>query len=246
MDLVIAAAQAVSLRGDVETNVEHHLRLAELAVARRASVVVYPELSLTGYELDLAEELAFAPDDARLAPLSAAADASGATLIVGAPVRLERGLHIGAFVLAPGAPPAIYTKHHVHESERPPFVSGILDPAVEVSGLDAALAICADINHPGHAARAAERGARLFLAGVVSAPDGYELESGRLATYARQHSMVTVMANAGADASSFPTAGRSAIWDDAGRLVARHDGLGAGLVLARRSDGSWRGEIVRA
>ena len=101
-DLIVAAAQACSRRGDVAVNVAHHCELAERAAEEGVQGLVFPELSLTGYELDLADALAFTPGDSRLAPLVGVVEATGVALVVGAPIRLDTGLHIGAFVLEPG------------------------------------------------------------------------------------------------------------------------------------------------
>ena len=120
--LSVAAAQAVSVRGEVDANLVHHCQLAELAIAEAVAVVVFPELSLTGYELDLAEELAFSAQDKRLLPLVDVADASGTILIVGAPVRLSSGLHIGAFVLEPGRTPRVYAKRYLGAGEEAVFL----------------------------------------------------------------------------------------------------------------------------
>jgi predicted amidohydrolase len=65
----LAAAQTIPIRGDVDANVERHLRLVHIAAAEQAQVLVFPELSLTGYELDLAADLAFSQRDPRLTPL---------------------------------------------------------------------------------------------------------------------------------------------------------------------------------
>jgi predicted amidohydrolase len=54
--------------GNVQANLDEHVRLADLAAAEGA-VVVFPELSLIGYELALARELAFSESDPRLYPL---------------------------------------------------------------------------------------------------------------------------------------------------------------------------------
>ena len=96
----LAVAQTIPVRGDVTTNLEQHLRLAGVARAAGAGLLIFPELSLTGYELDLAERLAFAPDDERLAPLVDAAASSSMILIAGAPVRLDGRLHIAAFIIS--------------------------------------------------------------------------------------------------------------------------------------------------
>lgn len=68
----LAAAQTAPIRGDVEANLRQHAHLVRAAAEQGAEILVFPELSLTGYELNLAAELAFAEDDARLAPLAAA------------------------------------------------------------------------------------------------------------------------------------------------------------------------------
>ena len=49
----IAAAQVASVRGDIEANVATHAAAIQAASERHVSVLVFPELSLTGYELDL-------------------------------------------------------------------------------------------------------------------------------------------------------------------------------------------------
>jgi predicted amidohydrolase len=69
---VVAAAQPACTPGDVARNVLEHARAVRRAGAR---VVVFPELSLTGYELD-AE--AVVPQDPRLAPLVEACAQTGA------------------------------------------------------------------------------------------------------------------------------------------------------------------------
>src|SRR5262245_43477256 len=97
----VAIAQTCPVKGDVPANLEEHVRLARVAATEGAQVLVFPELSLTGYELGLAVMLAFAEDDPRLSPLRDAASSHSITLIVGAPVRIGPRLHIGAFILLP-------------------------------------------------------------------------------------------------------------------------------------------------
>ena len=47
----IAAAQVTSVIGDIEKNIEHHLKFCDEAIKNKADLVVFPELSLTGYSL---------------------------------------------------------------------------------------------------------------------------------------------------------------------------------------------------
>jgi predicted amidohydrolase len=75
MKLNLALAQINTRLGDVQSNLEKHLALAAEAQASGADLLVFPELSLTGYALqDLAHTVAHAPrpDDPVFKPLLAA------------------------------------------------------------------------------------------------------------------------------------------------------------------------------
>ena len=254
----LAAAQTIALRGDVEGNVRRHARLVEAAAEAGAQIVVFPELSLTGYELDRAGELAFAEGDARLEPLRARAVSRGVTLVAGAPVRIGPRLHIGAFLLSPDGGIAIYTKHRlgafpagaspdgiVPPAEASVFQPGDRNPLVRFGGRKAAVAICADTGRPSHARDAADRGATAYLASMFVIPADLEEECLRLRSCAVRHSLTVVFANHGGPTGGLPAAGGSAIWSGTGELLARLDGTGTGLVIATRSDAGWRGESVR-
>lgn len=71
MEYRIALAQLAPRLGDVDANLELLAGWAHRAAAERADLLVFPELSLTGYLLsDLVPEVAMAADDPRLAALS--------------------------------------------------------------------------------------------------------------------------------------------------------------------------------
>lgn len=46
-----AVAQVTSVIGDIEKNIKHHLKFCEEAIKNHAALIVFPELSLTGYSL---------------------------------------------------------------------------------------------------------------------------------------------------------------------------------------------------
>ncbi len=75
MTVRIAVAQCSPALGALKRNVQMHLENVERARSAGASLVVFPELSLTGYYLkDLANDLAMAADDERLAPIAKASE----------------------------------------------------------------------------------------------------------------------------------------------------------------------------
>jgi predicted amidohydrolase len=68
--LTVSLAQCDAVLGDVAANLDAHLAAIERARADGAGLVVFPELSLTGYSLrDLTRDVALSADDERLAPL---------------------------------------------------------------------------------------------------------------------------------------------------------------------------------
>lgn len=240
----LAAAQTIPTRGDIDANVEHHARLVHAAAEERARMLVFPELSLTGYELDLAADLAFSEDDPRLAPLAELAVSHGMTLIVGAPVRIESRLHIGAFTLSPDRTIGLYTKRHLGVGEGAVFHAGSRSPLVSLEGGTAAVAVCADANHPSHAEEAAGRGASTYLVSTFIAPSDLEARTAMLRSYAVQHSMTVVFSNYGGPSGGLASSGRSAIWSDKGEPLAQLQGTGAGLVIAIESDTGWVASAV--
>lgn len=239
-----AAAQTIPVRGDVEANIAEHMRLARIAAERGAEVIVFPELSLTGYELDLAHRLAFSEKDARLAPLTQLAQALNLTLIVGAPVTLESQLYLGAFIISPSAVD-IYTKHHlgafaphdgpdglVPPAESTIFQPGDRNPLVRIGTTRAAVGVCADVGRPTHAEAAAARGAQAYLASMFVIPSDLNNDLARLQSYAQRHAMTVVFSNFGGPSGGLPAAGRSAIWSARGELLEQLDAEGSGVAVA--------------
>jgi NAD+ synthase (glutamine-hydrolysing) len=77
----IALAQIAPRLGDLQVNLATHRELLESARAQGADLVVFPELGLTGYQLqDLAAEVAMRVDDPRLAELATGTEGSSAVV----------------------------------------------------------------------------------------------------------------------------------------------------------------------
>ena len=53
----ICIAQTKSEKGNVKGNLENHLEFVERAIKLNADLIIFPELSITNYEPDLAKEL---------------------------------------------------------------------------------------------------------------------------------------------------------------------------------------------
>ena len=62
----ISIAQTRPIKGDISANNDKHKILIELASSLNATSIFFSELSLTGYEPELAKDLATTQDDIRL------------------------------------------------------------------------------------------------------------------------------------------------------------------------------------
>lgn len=242
--LRIAAAQSPSVAGDLAANLAVHVRLIAAARAAGVQLLVFPELSLCGYELPLLRACALSPDDDRLLPLRAAA--AGMTVIAGAPL-LDAGAErpcIASFTLLPDGGTRLYRKQYLHAGEDAYARPGAIGAQAQVlHGRRYVDAICADTTHAAHAQAAADAGAALYVAGVLISQAGYAADAALMQGHARRHRMGVLMANHGAPSGGYVTAGRSAFWGPDGALVAQAPGPGECLVIAEQRDG-WHGEVL--
>ena len=234
--LRIAAAQSPSVPGDVARNVLTHLAFVRVAASEGVQVLLFPELSLTGYEPTV------------LAPLRQAARDQGLAIVVGGPAAsVQAGAlpAIGAWVLAPDGSVALYRKRHLHTSEERFASAGTDDAQVHLlAGEPTGMAVCADITHPEHARAAHGAGAALYAAGALISHQGYGPESALLQGYARDHAMAVLLANYSGPSGGYVSAGRSAVWEPGGRCVVAAEGDAPCIVWAARGDSGWSGGVV--
>ena len=244
MSLIIAAAQSTSVPGDISANVARHLRFGTMAAEHGAQLLVFPELSLTGYELSIARSNAVRPDGSDLSPLRHFSTDAQMTVVVGAPLLDDQGeLHIAAFAIRSDGSVLTYTKEYVHQSEEGVFRSGPGGPALLVEDVTVALAICADATHPEHAVRAAARGATVYAVGVMITEDGYARKAALLKSYALEHRMAVLMANYSGATGGSVSAGKSALWSEDGQLAAASTGNEEALVVGMKQNGVWNGIV---
>lgn len=246
--LRIAAAQTTSVPGNVAANLITHMRFIAAAQAAEVDALVFPELSLSGYEPTLLRECLLKPQDPWLLPLRACAKQARMTIIVGAPVANADAQrpHIGALAFFADGRHAVFLKQHLHGGEEVFATPGgdLAPHRFAIQDTAAALGICAESMHPPHAARAAEAGAALYLASSLVSVGGHAAEVVQLSAHARDLGMGVLLANHGGPSGGYTCAGQSAFWAPGGELVVQAPGTGDVLVVATREDGQWRGEVV--
>jgi predicted amidohydrolase len=214
--LEIAVAQPECEPYEVAVNAVRHAAAVCLAGAR---VVVFPELSLTGYQLDAA---AITIDDPRLAPVVEACAEAGTVALVGAPVQEEAGAYIAMLAIDAAGASVAYRKVCVDVTEAPRFAPGRSPALVEVDGWRLGLAVCRDIGDRQHASDTAALGIDAYLAGTLTAAADLARQDERARRIAADHHVWVAMASfAGSTGGFADAAGRSGVWAPDGRLVAQ-------------------------
>lgn len=216
--LVVAVAQPPCVSDDVAGNAVTHAATVRSAGAR---VVAFPELSLTGYELDAA---AITADDPRLEPVVEACAEAGSVALVGAPVRGEAGRsHIAVVAVDGTGATAVYHKMWLGRAEAHRFTPGDKPTVLEVDGWRLGLAVCKDTGVPEHASETAALGIDAYVAGTVKSSDEAALQDERARRVATHHQVwVAVASFAGSTGGGYAeTAGRSAIWTPHGDVIAQ-------------------------
>ncbi|MEL7249518.1 MAG: carbon-nitrogen hydrolase family protein [Bacteroidota bacterium] len=214
----IALAQCQPKAGDVAYNSEQHRNWIRKAQKAGADLVVFPELSLTGYEPDLAAELAVELTDELWQSWQQLSDELTISFGMGMPIRMNEGIVIGLVLFQPQQPHRIYAKQYLHVDEEPYFVPGTVWDGYWAKH-QLAFAICYEISVPAHAEQAVRNQAQLYLASVAKFENGIASSNARLAQLARTHRIHTMMVNAVGPADNGLCVGQTAVWDREGQVI---------------------------
>lgn len=216
--LGIAVVQPPCVPCDVAANAAVHAATVRSAGAR---MVVFPELSLTGYEL---EAPAITAQDPRLTPIVEACAETGSVALVGAPVQGEAGRSHIAMLAVDGAGATVaYRKMWLggHEPDR--FTPGSTPAVLEVDGWRLGLAICKDTGVAQHASDTAALGIDAYVAAVLESVEDAAVPDERARRVAADHGVWVAMASfAGSTGGGYSqAAGGSGIWAPDGEVIAQ-------------------------
>ncbi len=242
-NLKIAVAQVPSIKGDVDENIKTHLVAIEKASQLGVSYIVFPELSLTGYEPELAVKLAFSTDDIRLKPLIYSAIEKSIKIGVGAPLKSDGLPKIGLIIISNLGTVDTYEKMHLHPGEEAYFNRGTNHNFITIGSTKIANAICADTNNSNHAHTCSELGASVYIAGVLITEGGYDSDTAVMAGYANKYNMLVAMANHSQPTGNWTPIGKSAIWSNTGLIACAPENQNA-LIIAEKLDDNWSGQVI--
>ncbi|HEX4767638.1 MAG TPA: nitrilase-related carbon-nitrogen hydrolase [Lichenihabitans sp.] len=165
-DVTIAVLQMEPRPGDVAANLAHIATAARAAASFGATLLVAPEMAVTGYAIwDDIPRLAETRDGAIVGGLSDLARRQGLTIVAGFPERDGAVVYNSAVAALPDGATHLYRKCHLYSPHETAAFKAGGDPSrlFEIGGLKAALLICYDVEFPELARALALAGAELLL-----------------------------------------------------------------------------------
>lgn len=217
----IGLAQIGPKKGDINSNIKSHKELILLAVAKGVNAIFFPELSITGYEPDLADELKISPDDSRFTVFQNLSTENGITIAIGAPTKCDQGVKISMLIFRPEGNLKIYSKQILHNDEKPYFINGGQEITI-ISGENIiAPAICYESLQIEHLENSILKGANIYLASVAKSQKGMDKAEIYYSKVAKEKSIPILMVNGVGYCDNFKSVGQSTVWNRKGNIIGQ-------------------------
>ncbi|NQY08131.1 MAG: carbon-nitrogen hydrolase family protein [Flavobacteriales bacterium] len=229
--MIICAAQTKPVKGDFEKNIESHLTLIELAAESNVDLIVFPELSISGYEPTLAKDLATTSADKRFDIFQTKSDEHDMVIAVGCSISNNGGVSIGLVIFQPQQTRTTYLKKHLFHTEKEFFTSGESVTNLNIKNVNIGLAICYEISVPEHQKIAADNGAEIYIASVVETVEGIDKAIDKMSNTASKYAMVTLLADCIGVSGKFNCGGKSSIWNEQGESVGQLTDSETGVLI---------------
>jgi N-carbamoylputrescine amidase len=160
----VAVVSNRNVPGYPAANAADHVKWIRKAAEAEARLVLFPELSLSGYSTaDFMSRIATALDGRWPSAVARAARKAGIHVAFGLPLRSGRKLHISHAIAGPRGFIGHYEKVHLAGGEGRTFAPGQAFRVFDVEGVRVGINICADGRHPGSSLCLAHLGAEVIL-----------------------------------------------------------------------------------
>lgn len=227
----ICIAQTQPIKGNVSANIEAHKKIIELALTLNAEAIFFSELSLTGYEPELAKKLATNQNDNRLDIFQEISDKNKIVIGLGLPTATESKIRISMIIFEPNQPRQTYSKQQLHSDEFPYFENGDGQLIIKTNDKNIAPAICYESLQHTHSENAFKLGADVYLASVAKPANGVKKAFDHYPKIAKQYAMPVLMSNCVGFCDNFLSVGNSSVWTKEGELIGQLDDKSEGILI---------------
>lgn len=231
----LAVCQTSSCTGDKAKNIAKIRAIARTAASWEASLLVMPELFLTGYNLgSRLKDLAEPSDGPSLRAIGVIAREEGCAIAVGFPELAGGELYNSSALFdAEGNLVAVYRKIHMFgPDEKGLFVPGKELVVTRIGDRTIGMAICYDIEFPEMARELKRRGAEIIIVPTANMAPYHEVPTTFIRARSLENGVFVAYANLCGTEGNLEYTGLSAITGPDGIDLARAGPRGEALLLA--------------
>lgn len=239
----ICLAQSKAKPGNIQANLHNHCALIDAAAIQKAELIVFPELSISGYEPTLAAKLACEVNDPIFDVFQAKANAHKMVIAVGMPTVKNNEICISMLFFTPTkyslaskfkVSSPVYAKQILHKDEYPFFSASCnRTPVVlQINDTKISFGICYETIKAKHFIDAKAAGADIYIASVAKSQTGIEKAYEYFASTAKNYTTPILMVNSVGECDNFISAGQSTWWNMHGQIQSCLSTNTQGLLLA--------------
>lgn len=219
----ICIAQTQSLKRKIQENIDNHLQMIKHAIKLDADLIIFPELSITGYEPSIAKELATDIDNPIFNAIQLLCDKNEIVVGLGIPTNHIGNIKISMGIFQPNKKRTIYSKQILHTDELAYFSCGNSQMILEIKNKKIAIAICYEALQREHFLNAKKKEAQIYIASVAKSQAGIKKAYEHFSKIAKEFKTPVLMSNCVGYCDNFLSVGQSAVWDENGKLIGQLD-----------------------
>ena len=227
----ICLAQIAPTKGMIQSNIELHVRYIKEAIKLNANCIIFPELSLTSYEPEIAARCALELETYSLNEFQHLSDDHQLTIGVGVPQKTLNGINISLLIFQPNEDRVYYSKRLLHEDELPYFLPGKDAVYLTIDQVKLTFGICYESLQRASFIEAVENNADLYIASVAKPKSGMEKANTYFPAVAQEFETPVLLSNAVGFCDNFTSYGQSSVWNKEGLLLAQMSDTAQGLIL---------------
>ncbi|TDK43555.1 carbon-nitrogen hydrolase family protein [Algoriphagus formosus] len=240
----VCIAQTKSEKGNIQRNIKSHLELIKRAIKLKADLIIFPELSITNYEPELAEELATDIESTIFDPFQELSNKNKIAIGIGMPTKATEGINISMLIFRSNKERTTYAKQLLHADELPCFISGKNQTILTIKRVKIAVGICYETLQKEHFLNAKNQGADIYIASVAKPTGGIKKAYQYFPGIAKEFKTPILMSNCVGHCDNFMSAGQSAVWNNKGKLMEQLDDSNQGLIIFDTNTDQTEKEII--
>ena len=208
----IALAQFESRKGEVQYNLKRHIEYVNIAARQGAELIVFPELSLSGYEPSIATDCSMHIHDERLDGLKSISRKNNICVALGLPLHSDTLPFIGMAFFQKDKAVQSYAKQLLHEDEYPYFKAGDKAFMLHVAERNISFGVCYESIQKEHLDKAILAGADVYIASVAKPAEATSKAHDYFVERSKGLDIPLLLCNGVGPSDNFISAGRSTVW----------------------------------